>query len=1345
MTRLKTRMLLKPRGRLVRNGMLIALLGLAAGTAFGDLSPEGRRARERGEDGFVLFAGPSLILAGNQFQCGIDNVGGVCASVGLGNLNSNGGFWPLGTSNNYIFNTGVQLAGILSDEAGPWSGDTIGAYLFDATSAGHGTKLTNIYDSLDPDDLEGWPAEAYLDDPEIFAPILLGRKTASQQDSWVQYWEGDPIRNKNRKHPLGIKITQRSVAWNYPSGNESIIYFLFEFENVTGDSEFQRLNEQFFFGGDPALPDGGWTLTELYAQFGTDMDVGNTVVDNFSTAILPFDVGLSYMGGFHEPQFDYPPSVFIPPFFTNAPGIVGIKYLRSPVDPQTGFTITGWTPGGNPLGLADPFGDTQLWRYMSGQLDAGKGDGACNVEAEIATANPATTKRSVCVVAQQQGDTRFYQASGTFDLGPGQTGTIVVAYMAAPTVETMPDGTPSGIVPDPSNANRNPPGIPSFHPDFASARGCDINGTNCSVSRSATENAVLSIERGAGWFRYEGAPPSGSVYPPAVEHPSNKIEQYDVRVVPGSFLGRALVAQTVFDNKFLLGFPPEPPAFYLVPGDDQVTVLWEPSATEIQGDPFYEVASDPESALYNPNYRQFDLEGYRVWRSTTVGGMELIAQFDYSETRFLDHTCETVHPDEDAGVLSPRPDVGDSVPVFGYAAGEVCPFDVDNPVVRRTDTQLVFNNGGPGGPPGGGVTRDPAAVHVDTAILADRITGPVEPLRDTGVPFAYVDPDVTNNFTYFYSVTAFDLNSMGSGPHTLRTAQVTQSVTPRADAPNLVSPNLQLFLSGADGEPLDPDAFAPAIDDEAGTFVGPFPPSDATVSSFAPLVESLLPQYHLAARIDSVVPVLSLGSSFGTPTEDCSSGGDPFHTCLKLYLTVDLDGEQTFEVVDIYSPWWGAFGEALPQTFDLVDTEVVFDADALEALGFPPTLSGQARMTAEFNEALNNSAAAGPQSRRFGVIHGGSRWFDGAAESVADPTRYIRVGHLSGVDTVWAPIAYTPVDAGAPISCRGGFGCSHFEKQCFERALAKLGRAADVSFTWSGGTFGEVEDVTHGTEVPFAPKVRASWGFLTTDANGNGFIDWNDFNYLDPALEIIRDAVGGGECGGADVDNWLPVGPSVDLVATPSLVPTSTDGIADGQNFYDGLSQTGQGFGLYVNGERYIFELSSLPADGTAWTLRTYSGYVDSDEESYETADPRGYVYDDNATGNGTGTRPVVVPGLTFHWLVEDATTFGPAQLSEVHTVPDPYLGSSRYDRAPTTKKFMFVNLPPRATIRIFTVTGILVNVLNHDDMTGGGRAEWDMRNRNNQFVASAVYFFHVVTPEGDEHVGKFTVINSVQ
>jgi hypothetical protein len=68
---------------------------------------------------------------------------------------------------------------------------------------------------------------------------------------------------------------------------------------------------------------------------------------------------------------------------------------------------------------------------------------------------------------------------------------------------------------------------------------------------------------------------------------SEAIDQFDVEVVPNSLLGKALVAQSIFDNKFLLGFAPEPPPFYLVPGDNRITVVWSQSPTETQGDPFF--------------------------------------------------------------------------------------------------------------------------------------------------------------------------------------------------------------------------------------------------------------------------------------------------------------------------------------------------------------------------------------------------------------------------------------------------------------------------------------------------------------------------------------------------------------------------------------------------------------------------------------------------------------------------------------------------------------------------------------------------------------------------------------
>src|SRR5690606_25136277 len=107
------------------------------------------------------------------------------------------------------------------------------------------------------------------------------------------------------------------------------------------------------------------------------------------------------------------------------------------------------------------------------------------------------------------------------------------------------------------------------------------------------------------------------------------------------------------------------------------------------------------------------------------------------------------------------------------------------------------------------------------------------------------------------------------------------------------------------------------------------------------------------------------------------------------------------------------------------------------------------------------------------------------------------------------------------------------------------------------------------TDVPFSTATRASYGFLTTDANGNGMIDWQDFNYIEGAVDLLA-AVGGGECdpvgnpGGNP--GWNPGGTfeSVALAETPEIVPVTTEGLY--QAGAGGLTATGSGFGLYVNG-----------------------------------------------------------------------------------------------------------------------------------------------------------------------------------
>ena len=100
--------------------------------------------------------------------------------------------------------------------------------------------------------------------------------------------------------------------------------------------------------------------------------------------------------------------------------------------------------------------------------------------------------------------------------------------------------------------------------------------------------------------------------------------------------------------------------------------------------------------------------------------------------------------------------------------------------------------------------------------------------------------------------------------------------------------------------------------------------------------------------------------------------------------------------------------------------------------------------------------------------------------------------------------------------------------------------------------------------------------------------------------------------------------------------------------------------------------------------------------------------------------------------------------LDRVHTVPDPYYVTSQLEQTTTSKIIKFVNLPTDAIIRIYSSSGVLVDLLEHHSATFGGAEDWNVRNRNNQVVASGVYFFHIEAG-GARRVGRFTVVNFAQ
>jgi hypothetical protein len=66
------------------------------------------------------------------------------------------------------------------------------------------------------------------------------------------------------------------------------------------------------------------------------------------------------------------------------------------------------------------------------------------------------------------------------------------------------------------------------------------------------------------------------------------------------------------------------------------------------------------------------------------------------------------------------------------------------------------------------------------------------------------------------------------------------------------------------------------------------------------------------------------------------------------------------------------------------------------------------------------------------------------------------------------------------------------------------------------------------------------------------------------------------------------------------------------------------------------------------------------------------------------------------------------------------------------------------AIIRIYSSSGVLVSLLEHNTTTFGGAADWNVRNRNNQVVASGVYFYHIEAGDA-RRVGRMTVVNFAQ
>ena len=117
----------------------------------------------------------------------------------------------------------------------------------------------------------------------------------------------------------------------------------------------------------------------------------------------------------------------------------------------------------------------------------------------------------------------------------------------------------------------------------------------------------------------------------------------------------------------------------------------------------------------------------------------------------------------------------------------------------------------------------------------------------------------------------------------------------------------------------------------------------------------------------------------------------------------------------------------------------------------------------------------------------------------------------------------------------------------------------------------------------------------------------------------------------------------------------------------------------------------------------------------------------------------------------------------EVVVVPNPYRADAKYGETgwevldgnykydEEYRKIVFLNIPERCVIRIYTLAGDLVKVIAHNGNSswetpywyGTNGAYWNLISENNQAVVAGIYLFSVedVDKKKDDYVGKFVII----
>ena len=103
--------------------------------------------------------------------------------------------------------------------------------------------------------------------------------------------------------------------------------------------------------------------------------------------------------------------------------------------------------------------------------------------------------------------------------------------------------------------------------------------------------------------------------------------------------------------------------------------------------------------------------------------------------------------------------------------------------------------------------------------------------------------------------------------------------------------------------------------------------------------------------------------------------------------------------------------------------------------------------------------------------------------------------------------------------------------------------------------------------------------------------------------------------------------------------------------------------------------------------------------------------------------------------------------MDEIRVVPNPYVATNVMEPAVSNqflnqrRQLMFTNIPAKAVLKIFTISGILIKEIKIKNSPERGIIHWDMLTKEGLEIAAGMYLYHVEAETGEEKIGKFAVI----